>query len=81
MIRKCGFPEMLQTMLASGFRKPMSVTLHPDDYADVVRYDNGRAERSPFSVPNEFMGVKLTVSLRTEPGQWSFGYEGEDEQE
>lgn len=80
MIRRCGFPEMIRAMLASGFRKPVSVTMHPDDYADVMAKHN-EADGSPARVVNEFEGIKLYVSMRKQPGEWSFEYEGDDGQE
>ncbi len=82
MIRRCGFPEMIRAMLASGFRKPVSVTMHPDDYADVLaRHREMSRFADPASVVNEFEGIKLYVSMRKQPGEWSFEYEGDDGQE
>lgn len=78
MIRRCGFPEMIRAMLASGFRRPASVTMHPNDYADVLAYCNEK-NGDPAAIVNEFEGIKLFVSLRKDPGEWSFSYEGEDE--
>lgn len=77
MIRRCGFPEMIRAMLASGFRKPVSVTMHPDDYRDVVRYCNEETAGTA-GVVSEFEGIRLFVSLRKSPGEWSFAYEGEN---
>lgn len=83
MTRTCGFPDMLKAMLASGFRKPKAVVLSPSDYNDIVSYCSEfhpEAIRG-VSVVDEFLGVKLNVSLSQQPGQWSFRYEENNDEE